>query len=375
MIQLKKIAAGIGAALALAHGGSALALPVPGAFAESMLNLNNFQLRVGNGTSAISSTLINAAIGALPTGLQDLGITQVNSNGSTTSTLTPGNLSNTAAINGAGVGTNFDLRSYLGPGSVNAVGPLAPLNLTAAETSGKVGTEFGLGAGNAPGTANGPSFTSTFAGGASISHGNALTGQDTVIVHSITGIANGGVQGGNNGDQGLKSTSFTISVGTGAHVVGGKLKLELSFNADGYMENALSANGQTDTNFSWNFTVVDDDVGGPAVFSWTPSGNAVGSNFTCSIVGNCTEFASAFSLNQSASNQPFGIFGPTDKTIVNAPGAFQAELDLLAQHNYTLTLTHKTGAHAQLAAIPEPTTLALLGLGLVGAGVSRRRKS
>jgi len=59
MTRLTKIACGIGAALALSYGGVAsAAVPVNTGLAESILNVSNFTIRIGDNAATRSSTLI-----------------------------------------------------------------------------------------------------------------------------------------------------------------------------------------------------------------------------------------------------------------------------------------------------------------------------
>jgi hypothetical protein len=83
------------------------------------------------------------------------------------------------------------------------------------------------------------------------------------------------------------------------------------------------------------------------------------------LAGTCAEYADAFSMTNN-----IGLLDVGDAALINALGAFEAELTLGAG-SYTFTISHNTNADAQV--IPEPGTLALLGAGLVGLGVRRRK--
>ncbi len=121
---------------------------------------------------------------------------------------------------------------------------------------------------------------------------------------------------------------------------------------------AIGSNAQASS--AWTFEISD---GAGTVFEWTPNGQAGG------IVGG-TEVSDPCDLTQTAAAQL-----PGQTSVRDCTGAFSAVTGLLTAGTfYTLNIRHDTTADAR--AIPEPSVLALLGLGLFGvvAGLRRSRK-
>jgi len=113
-----------------------------------------------------------------------------------------------------------------------------------------------------------------------------------------------------------------------------------------------------------NNTVAED------VYEWSPS-------TPCDVLGanasyDCNSYAQAFNINQVT--QPSLTFpaGPNGDNVVRSnSGAFDSEFVLLAGERYQLDITHSVIADAKI--LPEPGTIALLGLGLMGLGAVARR--
>jgi hypothetical protein len=111
----------------------------------------------------------------------------------------------------------------------------------------------------------------------------------------------------------------------------------------------------------WTLDIVNQATGA-SVFHWAPDG-VLGSG-----ISGGSEISDACNLQISR-----GVIGPGTATF-DCTGHEQAVTGILsAAITYTGSIAHQNRADVQLA-VPEPATLALVGIGLLGAAVGSRRK-
>lgn len=344
MIQMKKIAAGVSMALALGYGATASAIPSPGAVADAYLIVSNFTLLSGN--NAAGKSFVPIPIGAGVT------LNSIATNSDTSASIGGVTSSQSTTV---GLGVPFAIQNTVGAGFVaNTTLPGGTLNPT------------------------------TYAGSATSSFGNALIPLaqpgsicgaanigDCVPVHNQVNLANGGADGSAQANQNL-ITEFGITVQTGQ-------LFELNFDAEGFLRAALGQdNISANASFGWTATI--RAVGSTTdILKWTPNGatpaNVPGvinngllfNEGSCVLAGNCTEYSDAFSMSNNV-----GLLSTGDVALSTGLGSFEVEL-FLNPGAYTFTISHNTNADAAL--LPEPGTMGLLGLGLLGLGLSLRRRA
>jgi len=145
--------------------------------------------------------------------------------------------------------------------------------------------------------------------------------------------------------------------------------LTFSFTGLLYQEAYLTP-GETVPSFAqasndFSFSIVDEN--GNSVFDWSPNAACTG------CVGTVTApFDMDTARSRTAPNT--GVQFAGSALGVASSGLFSATTGLL-QAGVLYTLDGKLKTTADAARIPEPGVLALLGMGLIGMGLTRRRKT
>jgi hypothetical protein len=271
------------------------------------------------------------------------------------------NATNTAFLNSVGGGTNATCSGTFG--GATTCGPagnrLDPLVFNAPGSTLLQGentfTFHGPGAGQYA-NSDGKIFTAAVAG-------------DVVAGTHTTNIAESELQTGTSASSSSlidSNTGFTFNFS-----LAGPGTMTVTFDA---IQNMLAAindpTGLTHSALATMNTVltISTDSGAFGFLNYTPDGSTATG---CVAVGifTCLETLDPFSLNVNAGTSTDGTSVP----IVHA-GSFATSFGIGGAGNYTLTLSEKKSTSLSRS-VPEPGVLALMGIGLMGLGMSARRRN
>lgn len=282
------------------------------------------------------------------------------------------NLDNTATLNGVSATTPGISSTCNNLLPTCAVSPASPLTAVAANAPGSTIQRVDGSATNF--SFFGPNGTDTFANSDSeILTAQLIDGVPTSTVQiSEAQIAGSGTAQSSTNVQSNTQFTFTFNIDTG-----GTLVLDFDANPALYVAvntlNLIGALAQANTGASFALT----STNGTSV-RWTPDGIKGNAFSSCLGVTSCTENNDDESLNNTVGlpgGNPVSV-GISDARSGNDLGVsdFGITIAGLQEGSYSLTLAATSSVNV-VQRVPEPGVLSLLGAGLAGFGLIRRRKS